>query len=81
MMILHAQGMRAGVRETCIPYHDETFVIPFSLLCCIYTAEHSITFGDHLSPLPLLGPARGDAALADNQSDAIGTARAGAIQL
>jgi hypothetical protein len=50
--------MRAGVREAWTPYRDETFVVPFSLFCSIYTAEHSITFrsGDRC-PLPLLGGA------------------------
>jgi hypothetical protein len=33
MTILHARGMRAGVRETWTPYRDETFVNPFSRLC------------------------------------------------
>jgi hypothetical protein len=42
MTILHAWGMRAGVGETWNPYRDETFGMSVSLLCCIYTAEHSI---------------------------------------
>jgi hypothetical protein len=60
MTNLHAREMRAGAQEAWTPYRDETFVIPFSLLCGIYTAEHSIAFrsGDRC-PLPLLGPARG----------------------
>jgi hypothetical protein len=56
IMMRAAAPAGLGIREAWTPsplaYRDETFVVPFSLLCGIYTAERSIAFSMIWRPLP-----------------------------